>query len=529
MATWADVKKYIPTPAQHNDGEQWIYTIRPEDEYKDIPGVGKVHFAVGNNNGVIAAYLQQGDGYVALEEGQGGSIAGMPVQEDKGNPLTTMIGDVARDPKFWSVIGGGLAANAGLFGDLGGISSGSTSYAAPEAVGGWSGLGGSGITDEMLLTGQSGLGGLGVGEGVNAGWLAGIDSTAAIGGAAAAGAGTVAKTAGTAAAGTAAGKMSGLGTLGTLGALGATAGLAAGAGDLLKGETSTTVKNEVPGMSQEERDLINLNKKLAQSQLDNIANLQPFQQSLMDAALEELNRTKAYNTAMDAAVSPEQYAAEAKLEFERNQRLGPIQEELLQKQMDLLNQGTRATPEQIADIKAATDAGILSASGDIDVQTQRGIGLIADELANSRGLRLTDTPIAREATLLTRSGEDQKAGIIRSLRADEATARLNYPLAVTQLQSNINTNQQQINNAAKQFQEELRQRAYQNRLSLTGQAQSGGIGLSSIGAGSGVLSGLTNARLAGSTSSQTSSNPAAGVQGLGNLLSGAGGLVRGLA
>ena len=255
------------------------------------------------------------------------------------------------------------------------------------------------------------------------------------------------------------------------------AGKVTGAFGLSGGNTSTTTET----LSAEEREFIGLQSELARKQLANIDQLQPFQRELLELSLADLRRQGVDTAALDKAITPEQRASAAKSDFERTQRLGPIQDELLQLQLDELRRGGAASPEQLARIKEATERGIESGSADIDLSTQRGIGLISDELANSRGLRMTDTPILREATLLARSGADQKAGLIRSMRAGEASAALNYPLAVQNLQSGINLNQQSVGQNAQQFQAQLRQQAYQNRLALTGQTAQTGIGLSSIG------------------------------------------------
>lgn len=285
-------------------------------------------------------------------------------------------------------------------------------------------------------------------------------------------------------------------------------------------DSTSTVVNQSAPMTPEELELIKLNTDLARKQLANIDALNPFQKEMLDLAMADLRRQSAVSTATDKAITPEQQAQFAKDEFERAQKLGPLQDELLQLQLDSLRRGGAATPEQIQSIKEATDAGIAAGSADIDLSTGRGIGLISDELANARGLRLTDSPIAREATLLARSGEDQKASLIKNLRASEASARLNFPLAVQQVQSGINLNQQQVFSAAQQFQESLRQRAWQNRLALTGQAQSGGIGLASIGGGNQALNALTNSRLANTTQTTTGSK---GI-GLGEFGQAAGGV-----
>lgn len=282
-------------------------------------------------------------------------------------------------------------------------------------------------------------------------------------------------------------------------------------------KSKTTVTPAQP--SPEERELIRIQTQLSQKQLQEFDKLQPFQQELLDLSLADLRRQGAISSAIDSAVTPEQQADLAKQDFERAQRLGPIQEELLNLQLEQIRSGGAATPEQLARIKEATDRGIEAGSADIDISTQRGIGLIADELANSRGLRLTDSPIAREASFLARAGEDQKASLIKTLRAGEASAALNFPLAANQVMSGINLNQQQLADATKAFQSDLRQRAFQNRLALSGQTAQTGIGLSSIANTSGAISGLASSR---GRSQTTSGRP--GLGEIGQLASGIGAL-----
>jgi VIT1/CCC1 family predicted Fe2+/Mn2+ transporter len=284
------------------------------------------------------------------------------------------------------------------------------------------------------------------------------------------------------------------------------------------GGGSTTVNTPAP-KTAEETELDKVNLELARKQLANVDALQPFQIELLSLASTELKRQGASQAALDAAVSPADQAAFAKEEFDRSRRLGPIQDELLQLQLDSLRRGGAATPEQLAQIKAATDAGIEAGSADIDASTQRGIGLIADELANSRGLRLSDSPISSEAALLAREGQIQKGTLTKNLRAAELTAALNHPLAVQQLQSGINLNQQALNDAAARFQADLRQRAGLNRMALIGQGSQTGIGLSSIG-GRGIQN------LGGGVSS-TSRSASTGeiINNVGSIASGVGALM----
>jgi len=239
----------------------------------------------------------------------------------------------------------------------------------------------------------------------------------------------------------------------------------------------TRVTNAPP--TAQETQLMELQSQLAKRQLAQIDELQPFQTELVRQSMEELQRQGAISKAIGEAVTPEQEAEQFRQDFERSQRLGPIQDELLQLQLETARQGGRPTEEQLALIKEATDRGIESGTADIDLSTKRGIGLISDELANSRGLRLSDSPIMNEAGNLVQGSEDLKANLIRGMRANEATAALNYPLAASQVTSGINLNQQQLADASKAFQADLRQRAFQNRLAFTGQTGQSGLGLAS--------------------------------------------------
>lgn len=282
--------------------------------------------------------------------------------------------------------------------------------------------------------------------------------------------------------------------------------------------STTTVAPAAP--SAEETELIKIQTQLSQRQLAEFEKLQPFQQKLLEQATSNLEREGRLGTAMDSAISPEDQASFARDEFNRAKKLGPVQDELLQLQLEQLRSGGAATPEQEARIKAATDAGIAAGSSDIDASTQRGIGLISDELANARGLRLSDSPIKSEAALLAREGEVQKGSLVKNLRAAEASSKLNFPLAAAGVMSGINQSQQGVAEAARQFQAELRQRAFQNRLALSGQAAQSGIGIASIANTSGAIGALSAGR--GKTSS-TSGTP--GLGEIGMLAGGVGGLI----
>lgn len=293
------------------------------------------------------------------------------------------------------------------------------------------------------------------------------------------------------------------------------------------GESSsnTTVTTAAP--TEEEKALIALNTQLAQKQLENINALQPYQQQLIDYSSSQLSNQQAYDKALNAAISPEDQAAAAKEQFDQARIMGPMQTQLAQMQLDELKRGGAATDAQKKQIGDATDAALQAGYGDIDTQTKRGIGLISDELANSRGLRLSDSPIGSEAALLVRAAGDQKSSLTNNLRANQASATLNYPLAVQGLMSGINTNQQNLSSASANFQAQLRQQAYQNRLALSGQTSSSGIGLATVGNGAGVgaqsaLAGTRNRNVSG-----TAFDPSGVITSYGQLFAGIGAAARG--
>ena len=179
------------------------------------------------------------------------------------------------------------------------------------------------------------------------------------------------------------------------------------------GGSSVTV---IPPPTAQELELLDLNTQLAQKQLDSFDLIAPFQAQLLETSTKELARQNEESDLLNKLIGPEERAQATASEFERIQKLGPVQDELLELQLEQLRTGGAATPAQLERIKEATDLGIEAGSADIDASTERGIGLIADELANSRGLRLSDSPLSSEAALFAREGQIQKgitAGAIK--------------------------------------------------------------------------------------------------------------------
>lgn len=221
--------------------------------------------------------------------------------------------------------------------------------------------------------------------------------------------------------------------------------------------SKTTVQPSAP--SAEETALQQKQLELATFQLDELRNQSELQQQF----------------AADIGPLLEQQTADADLARERSEKLFPIQEELLQLALDDIRRGGAATPEQIELIQQAGDATLERAGVDIERFRTEGLTALREELAPSLGLRPGDTPIldrgARVAAEATRQGGQLAAGV----RGAEATARLNLPLAQSELLQASARGQQQLGLATQQFQDSLRQAAFTNRLNL--QSNVGGLGL----------------------------------------------------
>lgn len=271
------------------------------------------------------------------------------------------------------------------------------------------------------------------------------------------------------------------------------------------GGGDTTVVNTPNAPSESELELQRLAVDISQQQLEALQQQGVFQQEQFESLQPFL----------------EQQREQSAIAFEQQQQLAPIQQELLQLELDAIRAGPGATDEQKALIEQATQRAIEVGESDIGRFRESGIELLRSELAPSLGLRPGDTPVTLRADDLLAEATRQQGQLISNLRGAQAGAELNFPLAAGQFQATRTGAQQDIASSSSQFLSQLRQQIIQNNLAKTGQV--GGLNLSRASvpfAGSGVLAGLS----AGRGSTQTSS----GGQ-LGQTLSGIGGLLGGAA
>lgn len=147
----------------------------------------------------------------------------------------------------------------------------------------------------------------------------------------------------------------------------------------------------------------------------------------------------------------------------------PIQQELLQRQLDEIRRGGRATDEQKAMIADITNRAMEA--GDIDISRflETGIDTIRNENAPARGFRPDDAPMIDASQRVLEEALRQKGQMTANLRGAQAQAEMNFPLNAGNITNQWNQFQQGFNQQANQFLSGLKQQANQNRSQLMSQ------------------------------------------------------------
>lgn len=273
------------------------------------------------------------------------------------------------------------------------------------------------------------------------------------------------------------------------------------------GSTKTTVVNQIPAKTPEEIALLAKQNDILDIQISELKR----QNEALEAVFPEQKKLLAAQT--ESAIAAAEFTRE-QTRFALETGL-PLQKQLIEKAVADLE----VTPEE-REIRTLSNQRALAilrgesppllpgqqerintVFGRAAEEAQMGLRTFGEDLAASRGMTVSDSPIGGE---LLRQGEQ----LARGLAAAKAGAELN-----------VGQTEQQFGEAVRQFQENLRQRAFQNRLALTGVAGgrsaafdqlpvgSGGMtpifatttpGASMAGA-QGILDTLARERLAGTT------------------------------
>ncbi len=223
--------------------------------------------------------------------------------------------------------------------------------------------------------------------------------------------------------------------------------------------------------------LAGVNLDVVQQQIASITEVFGFQRVGAGAAAQGIGAISRDERLAAELFTDEERSAQLQEDFDRQQRSGQAFDELLQTELDRIRQGPGATPEQLDLINQSTEAQIRRGESDILEFGQRAVNLISEELAPSRGLRPSDTPIQDRAFRIGGELQRQQGQLVSGLRGAQAQAELNFPLAAGQQQAALSQFQQGLLQSGSQFQAQLAQQAQANRLNLFGQAGQLGLGL----------------------------------------------------
>jgi len=147
----------------------------------------------------------------------------------------------------------------------------------------------------------------------------------------------------------------------------------------------------------------------------------------------------------------------------------PMQEELLQRQLDEIRRGGAATDEQKRLIKDVADRALDAGSTDISRFMGTGLDQIRNQMAPARGMRPDDGPMQEAAQRVLEEAVRQQGQLSQQVRGAQSQAELNFPLAAGQVTNQANQWQQGFNQDMNQFLSGLKTQAAQNRTALMGQ------------------------------------------------------------
>lgn len=147
----------------------------------------------------------------------------------------------------------------------------------------------------------------------------------------------------------------------------------------------------------------------------------------------------------------------------------PMQQELLERQLDEIRRGGAATDEQKRLIADVTNRAIESGDTDIARFMDSGMDQIRNDMAPARGMRPDDAPMIDAAQRVLEEAVRQKGQLTSNMRGAQAQAELNFPLNAGQITNQWNQWQQGFGQQQNQFLSQLNQAATQNRTQLMGQ------------------------------------------------------------
>ena len=251
-------------------------------------------------------------------------------------------------------------------------------------------------------------------------------------------------------------------------------------------KTRSTTSVDLKNPDKDEKALLKNQLALANEQIRNFERLGNFNDQVF---LRELpNLAKQANKFLGRE---DQITSES-LGFSRN-AIG-AQKGLLRDALAQIDRGVELTDQQAANIKDAADNAISSGGSDIAAFRDDGLRQLVQEQSIARGLRPEDTPIGDVGGRIVKDANREYSELVDSVRSQEATARLQYPIQAGNYTAGLIGQQQGIGTTNQAFINQLRQDAFNNRLNLISTGGNLGNNTARIGANPDTLGGLQTLR-----------------------------------
>ena len=210
--------------------------------------------------------------------------------------------------------------------------------------------------------------------------------------------------------------------------------------------------------------------------------------------------------AFNQAFTPQMQGQMQADQLQQMQGLGGNDQQLIQQALALSGQGMSASPEQLAQIQAATDLAVQSGLSDLDQFRGQGLQQIAQNSA-SRGLRPTDTPIFNQSSQFAQESGRQAEQLVRGLRQQQAQQILQFPIAANQAQMQQLGSASDLANRRQEFLANLQSENTNNQLNFGRGITTTGLGIAQGASGANALGPLVSQRNFARGQTQTQDSP----------------------
>lgn len=230
-------------------------------------------------------------------------------------------------------------------------------------------------------------------------------------------------------------------------------------------------QREAP-LTAREIDFSKINLEQARTALaafENQAEFQQFQENLARGAIGDLGGVQDFLS----TISPEERAALTQQQFVTAREGVGLLGDLSTQERERLGLGGGLSDAEEQRIAEAEAAQIAAGSADIEGASRRALEVLREELAPRLGLRSSDTPIIDRGGRIAREAIREVGTLTSRVRGQGVQTRL----ASRQLGLSERGFAGSLGQAATQTAEAFRQRAFENRLALTGQVGAQGLGL----------------------------------------------------